>query len=136
MRLRYAIIALVVGTFMIAAALPAQAQSAALATRTSDSNGVRIVIKPISVAGAAWEFEVTLDTHTKPLTEDLTKTTVLLDDKQQRYTPTAWQGDPPGNHHRKGVLRFPAPAGEAKSFALQMDDVGGPGKRVFQWNTK
>jgi hypothetical protein len=134
--LRQAIIAVVVGTFMISATLPVQAQSAALATRTSDANGVRIVIKPKSVAGAAWEFEVTMDTHTKPLSDDLTKTTVLLDDRQQRYTPTAWQGDPPGGHHRKGVLRFPAPAGETKSFSIQMDDVGSAGKRVLQWNTK
>ncbi len=77
-----------------------------------------------------------MDTHTTPLNADLTKAAVLLDGNQQRYAATAWAGDPPGGHHRKGVLRFPAPAGEIKSFEVQMEGVGGPAKRVFQWVAK
>ena len=137
MKLQLSLVALVVGTIAVGSAFPVQAQSGALATRTSDANGVRIVVKPTRVAaGAPWEFEVTMDTHTTPLTADLTKTAVLLDDSQKRYAPTAWQGDPPGSHHRKGVLRFPAPDGAAKTFEVQMEGVGGAGKRVFQWTTK
>jgi len=134
MKLQHSLIALVVGALVVGAALPTKAQGTATA-RTSDANGVRIVIKPKNVAdGAPWEFEVTMDTHTKPLDQDLTKNTVLLDAKQQRYTPTAWQGDPPGGHHRKGVLRFPAPA-NTNSFAIQMNDIGGPTKHVFRWES-
>lgn len=134
---RRTIIVLALATLATGAAIPAQAQSAALVARTSDAGGVRVVVKPKSVApGTAWEFEVTMDTHTTPLNEDLTKTTALLDDSQQRYVPTGWQGDAPGSHHRKGVLRFAAPTGQPKSFEIQMDGVGGPGRRVFQWTTK
>lgn len=135
--LRHSIIALAIAALAIGMAFSARAQSAALIARTSDAGGVRVVVKPKSVApGAAWEFEVTMDTHTTPLNEDLTKTTVLLDDSQQRYVPIGWQGDAPGGHHRKGLLRFAAPTGQPKSFEMQMDGVGGPGKRVFQWAAK
>lgn len=133
MKSRAPIIALLIATLSVCLVLPAQAQGA-LVTRTSDANDVRIVIKPKNVAdGAPWEFEVTMDTHTKPLDQDLTKTAVLLDAKQQGYRPTAWQGDPPGGHHRKGVLHFPAPA-NTNSFAIEMTGIGGPKKHVFRWD--
>ena len=134
---RHAIAALVAATLAAGPASPAPAQPAPLAARTSDSGGVRVVVKPTSVAaGAAWEFEVTMDTHTKPLSDDLTRATVLVDDSQQRYAPTDWQGDPPGGHHRKGVLRFLPPSGQPRSFELRMDGIGGPGARVFRWTVQ
>jgi hypothetical protein len=79
-----------------------------LASRTSDSSGVRVVVTPKTVeSGAAvWEFEVVMDTHTRPLNEDLARAAVLVDDSGRQHAPVAWQGDPPGGHHRKGVLRF------------------------------
>jgi hypothetical protein len=70
------------------------------------------------------------------LGEDLTKAAVLVDGAGRRYTPVAWQGDPPGGHHRKGILRFPAPPEPAKSFELQMQGIGGVSQRVFQWTGK
>lgn len=136
MTLRHSVlIAFAASALALCAAGPALAQSAtSLATRSSDAGGVRVTVKPKSIAaGSAWEFDVTLDTHTKPLDDDLTKATVLLDGGKRAYAPLAWQGDAPGGHHRKGILRFPAPAGEAKSFEIQIDGVGGPGKRSFQW---
>jgi len=139
MMMRSSLIALTVGAAAVIAASSAFAQTGAgarLAARSSDAGGVRVVVKPTSIAaGSAWEFEVTMDTHTKPLNEDLTKVAVLLDESQQRYAPSEWRGDPPGGHHRKGVLRFPAPTGQPKSFEVHIESLGGPGKRVFQWKT-
>jgi hypothetical protein len=139
MTLRQFMIALALGAFALGTALPALAQASkgsSLAARSSDAAGVRVVVKPTSIAaGSAWEFEVTMDTHTKPLNEDLTKSSVLVDDSKARYAPLAWQGDAPGGHHRKGVLRFPAPAAPTKSFELQIEGVGAAGIRVFQWRT-
>jgi hypothetical protein len=133
-------IALAVTALALCVAPLTMAQSAgapALAARSNDAGGVRVVIKPKSVAaGAAWEFEVVMDTHTKPLDDDLTKTTVLVDDGGRRYMPLSWQGDKPGGHHRKGVLRFPAPSEQIKSFELQIQGSGGENKRVFQWTMK
>jgi hypothetical protein len=77
-----------------------------------------------------------MDTHTKPLDDDLTKTVALVDDDGRQYTPTSWEGDKPGGHHRKGVLRFPAPGATIKSFELQIEGLGGVSKRVLKWTMK
>lgn len=128
------------GVVLALSAPMAMAQAAgapALAAVSNEAAGVRVVVKPIAIgAGSPWEFEVTMDTHTKPLDSDLTKTAVLVDDGGRQYVPLSWQGDKPGGHHRKGVLRFPAPTEQIKSFELRIQDLGGESKRVFQWTMK
>jgi hypothetical protein len=110
----------------------------ALPTRNSDEAGVRVVVTPkaLGPGGTVWEFDVVLDTHTKPLTDDLAKVAVLIDGAGHRYVPVAWQGDPPGGHHRKGVLQFVAPAEVPKSVELQINGVGGVATRMFRWELK
>lgn len=124
-------LALWLASILLAVAVAA----AALAARTSDEAGVRVVVTPqIADAGATvWEFEVVMDTHTKPLSDDLARTAVLTDDAGRLYAPLAWQGDPPGGHHRKGVLRFAAPEGKPKAIELRLKDMGGVDERVFRW---
>ena len=118
-------------------AMAQSANAAEFATRSNDMGGVRVVVTPKAVAAKSdWEFDVVMDTHTKPLDDDLTKTAVLVVDGGQKYTPLAWQGDKPGGHHRKGVLRFPAPSEQIKSFELQIQGSGAENKRVFQWTMK
>ena len=115
--------------------LSAESAPATLEARSSDAEGVRVVVQPrtnLPVDGR-WEFNVSMDTHTKPLNDDLAHASVLIDDAGHRLTPLAWQGDPPGGHHRKGVLQFPFAGGNPKSIELQIEGVGGAEKRVFQW---
>ena len=118
----------------------AQELSAASAfqTRTNDSAGVRVVVTPRALTAGAttWDFDVTLDTHTRPLNEDLVAATALVDEKGQSTTPVSWQGDSPGGHHRKGILKFAAPAGNPTTFELQMKGVGGVNLRAFRWESK
>ena len=67
----------------LCAALPAVTlpAGAPLSSRTSDSGGVRVVVTPKAVepGAAVWEFEVVMDTHTRPLNEDLARAAVLVD---------------------------------------------------------
>jgi hypothetical protein len=109
-----------------------------LAVRTNDAAGVRVVVKPKAIEAGApmWEFEITMDTHTKPLSDDLSRVAVLVDGSGRRYLPLAWQGDPPGGHHRKGILRFPVPDLKSGKVELQISGVGGTENRVFQWEIK
>ena len=125
-------------TFCAEPLVMAQSGGAAkLAAVSNDAGGVRIVVTPKAVAAKSpWEFDVVMDTHTTPLNDDLTKTAVLVVDGGQKYTPLAWQGDKPGGHHRKGVLRFPAPGEQVKSFELQIQSSGTETKRVFKWTMK
>ena len=123
------------------AALSGSAPSSAapaLAARNSDEAGVRVVVTPkaLGPSVAVWEFNIVMDTHTKPLDDNLAQVAVLVDGAGRRYVPVAWQGDPPGGHHRKGVLQFSAPAEMPKSVELQINGVGGVGIRTFRWELK
>ena len=110
----------------------------ALVARGSDVAGVYVVVTPATVGQgvALWEFQIVMDTHTKPLNEDLARAAVQIDDAGHRSAPVSWKGDPPGSHHRKGVLQFAAPAGTPAAIELQIDGVGGPGTRTFRWQLK
>ena len=132
---RCTIFVAVIAAFALSSPPQAVAQSAAaLKAVASDAGGVHVVVKPKTLgASAPWEFDVSIDTHIKPLDNDLTKSAALVDSGGRRYTPTAWQGDPPGGHHRKGVLRFPAPEAKAGAFEVQIENVGAPDRRVFKW---
>ena len=133
---RRSILTIAIGVFSIALAPPlAIAQSAgSLPARSNSDGGVQVVVKPKNIAaGAPWEFDVAMNTHIKPLTADPGKAAVLIDGSGRRYQPIGWQGDPPGGHHRKGVLRFPAPAAQTSSFEVQIEGIGGVPKRVFKW---
>jgi hypothetical protein len=110
----------------------------ALALQSSDVLGVRVVVTPknLEIGAKAWEFEIVMDTHTKPLDDNLAQVSVLVDDAGRRYEPVAWTGDPPGGHHRKGVLQFPAPKKMPAAIELQIDRIGGAGVRKFRWELK
>jgi hypothetical protein len=112
--------------------------ASAFQSRTSDAAGVRVVVMPraLTAGAATWEFDVTLDTHTKPLNDDLVAVSVLVDEQGRSTKPSSWQGDAPGGHHRKGILKFFAPAGSPTAFELQMKSVGGVDLRTFRWELK
>ena len=133
--------ALIIGAFSFGAVLWDSGPSVtapAFSARSSDSAGVRMVVTPKALGPGVtvWEFEVVMDTHTKPLDENLAQVTALVDEGGRRYTLVAWQGDPPGGHHRKGVLQFSAPAEMPVSVELQITGVGGAGTRTFRWELK
>ncbi|HEX4928124.1 MAG TPA: hypothetical protein VFV74_09005 [Burkholderiales bacterium] len=81
-------------------------------------------------------FEVAFDTHTQPLTDDLMKSGELIASSGTGAAPLDWQGDPPGGHHRKGVLRFNAPAPRPASFELHISRPGEAQVRAFRWELK
>jgi hypothetical protein len=131
---------LVVALVLSAALLGSAPSSAApaLAASNSDEAGVRVVVTPktLGAGETVWEFNIVMDTHTKPLDDNLTQAAVLVDGAGHRYVPVAWQGDPPGGHHRKGVLQFSAPADMSKSVELQINGVGGVTTRTFRWEVE
>lgn len=82
-----------------------------------------------------WDFEVTLETHTKALNDDLAKSSVLVADGKQ-YLPLSWEGAPPGGHHRKGKLRFKAITPQPAAVELQIRLASDPAPRSFKWLLK
>jgi len=65
------------------------------------------------------DFEVTLETHTQNLGDDLTKSALLIAEGT-KLIPLDWKGAAPGGHHRKGLLRFKAIIPQPGSIELQI----------------
>src|SRR3989304_8194110 len=109
-----------------------------LSPQTNSRGNVTVQVKPpnISKASKIWAFEVDLETHTVELNQDLVKNSVILDDQGKRYYPVAWEGDPPGGHHRKGVLKFEAIFPIPKLVLLKINQIGDTQERVFKWELK
>ena len=107
-----------------------------LSTQTSSQSGVTVKVTPRPLAAGTWEFEVVFDTHSQELTDDLEKTAVLVSDARASHTPLKWQGDPPGGHHRKGVVQFKPVSPMPAAIELQIKRNGEPAPRSFRWQLK
>lgn len=105
--------------------------------QTSDVRGIKITVAPKDIQDKAqtWDFEVTAESHTRDLSDDLTKSSVLVVDGKQ-YLPAGWEGAPPGGHHRKGLLRFKAIVPKPGSVELQIRLAGDASLRSFKWMLK
>lgn len=121
-----------------AAALAAGVAAADLGARSSSAAGVSVSVTPKQVApgAATWEFSVALNTHTQELSDDLMQTAVLIDAQGGRHLPTAWEGSPPGGHHRGGILRFKGLGAEADAIELQILRAGEAAPRSFRWKLR
>lgn len=106
-----------------------------LPPQSSSQSGVTVKVTPRAFSGTEWEFEVVFDTHSQELNDDLLKASVLLADGSAPSSPTGWQGDGPGGHHRKGVLRFKAAASPA-TLELRLQRPGEAAPRVFRWKLR
>jgi len=124
---------------LLAAIAVSVAASAAanLAPQSSSQAGVTVKVTPRNLNAATWEFEVVFDTHSQDLNDDLLKNAVLVVDGGAALAPTGWQGDSPGGHHRKGVLRFKAPAASAPaSLEMRLTRAGESAPRIFRWSMR
>lgn len=111
--------------------------AAGLETQTSSAYSVTVKVTPKNVAYDAkpWDFVIALDTHSADLGDDLVKSTVLLANGA-RYSPIAWEGSPPGGHHREGTLRFNAVNPFPDKIELQIQRPGEEKSRLFLWNLR
>lgn len=120
---------------LIAVLLFANGTSAApaLATLSNTQSAVTVKATPRVVQGNIWEFEVVFDTHAQELKDDLMKSALLVPAGGTPVLPSEWKGDPPGGHHRKGVLRFNAIKPSPASFELRIERAGEEKPRLFRW---
>ena len=113
-----------------------QEQTQATSNTKSISEGsVTIEVTPVSLSKTAktWDFDISLNTHSGDLGQDLAKIAVLVDDKGKIYQPLNWTGATPGGHHRQGVLSFEPISPRPSSIELIIKDVDGIPERKFDW---
>ncbi len=126
----------VISTVEVGKALAATVSAALpdLPVQTNSEAGVTVSVKPnISSKASSWDFEVTLSTHTVELKQDMRSASVLIDAEGKPQSAIGWEGDPPGGHHRKGVLRFNPLSDKPQFLELRISGVGGVELRVFRW---
>ena len=106
-----------------------------LGSRTSGEGSVEVVVQPrdLSEKNGVWALDVTLDTHSGDLADDMAKVSALADKNGKTYPPLAWEGDPPGGHHRNGTLTFAPLSPRPDLITLVIRDVGGVSERKFTW---
>jgi len=107
------------------------------APQISDERGIKVTVAPKNIRNEskAWDFEVTMETHTQALGDDMSRSSVLIADSR-RYLAMAWEGAPPGGHHRKGLLQFKAIVPQPRSMELQIRLTGDASPRSFRWLLK
>jgi len=81
-------------------------------------------------------FDVTMNTHSVELVEDLTRSAILRDDAGKEYAPIAWEGAGPGGHHREGKLKFAAFKTKPKFVELVVKNLAQVSERAFRWELK
>ncbi len=93
-----------------------------------------VVVTPLELgAGEPAVFQLVFDTHSVDLDFDVAAAAKLTDDQGTTFGASAWSGDPPGGHHRKGTLTFPKTIGQAISVTLTLRGIAGVKERTFRW---
>lgn len=106
-----------------------------LSPKKNSEGSVEISVTPkdLSENAKTWDFEISLDTHTEELKEDLVSVSVLSSGDGKEYKPISWDGMPPGGHHRSGVLKFNPITPLPKLIKLKIFQIGGVNERIFEW---
>ena len=134
--MRVRLIIFFVSLTAILAAIPSAQAAANLPPQSSSQTGVAVQVTPRVVSGSTWEFQFAIDTHSGDLSDDFEKAVVLVADDRTSYAPVAWQGDPPGGHHRKGVVRFKAITPQPQKIELKLQRFGESTPRLFHWQLR
>lgn len=112
-------------------------KSAAIAnlpTKTNNQGGVSFEVTPLDFSFEnPVKFEIKIDTHSGSLDFDLTKISIIEDDKGNRYEAVSWQGPPASGHHLAGILIFPKVNDKAEKLKLVIKDTS---ERIFEWDLK
>lgn len=130
---------LILRTFVLLAALGACNGANAgpgLSTQATTESAVTVKATPKNLKGPTWEFDITFDTHSQELKDDLSKSASLVAADGTQVPPVSWQADPPGGHHRKGVLRFNAMTPSPSVVELRIVRPGESKPRSFKWELK
>lgn len=114
----------------------AEQEKTATKTTTIDDVMYKVTPKNLSRSSSSWDFEIVLDTHAGSLDQDLQSQVHLTDEKDREYPVAKWEGDPPGGHHREGVLKFESLGSDVASITLKINPGENTAETSFTWEVK
>jgi hypothetical protein len=127
----------IMSLMVVAVALGAASPAWAYEELAHNGNGVRVTVIPtVLVPDQQAKFDLSFNTHSVELDQDLTAVAELNDDQGRSLRPRQWDGSPPGGHHRKGTLIFPALPASVKSVTLTIRNVADVPERTFTWQVE
>ena len=134
----FVILAAAVGAVVIFNKNNTSSKQTVLSPQTNSEGSVIVKVTPkeLTQSSPSWEFEIILDTHSGNLDQDLTKNSVLLDDKGNQFVSVAWEGDPPQGHHRQGLIKFKPISPKPSSIELKLYKIGNVDEKSFKWELK
>lgn len=103
-------------------------------TLTDGNVTYKVTPKDLTTSATTWDFDVTLDTHTGSLDQDMVTTFRLVDNKGKEYRATKWEGDPPGGHHREGLLKFSPLTSRPAFIELTVQTTDNTKEISLRWN--
>lgn len=110
------------------------AGAAPLPAQSTDVQMVTVTVTPRDLpATGEWSFGVTMNTHVRPLDDDLAANAALVDAEGRAHPALAWRGDGPGGHHRSGVLVFAPLVPPPATIELRLQRSGEAAPRRFRW---
>lgn len=107
-----------------------------LGSQVNGEGGVSVEVTPIDFSfSTPVKLKVDFTTHQGNLDFDMTKISYLLDDKNNKYIPSSWEGGS-GGHHISGALSFSEPIKDTKTIKFVIENVSNVEKREFLWEIK
>ncbi len=110
-----------------------------LEPKMDETGAVAIAVAPKGIfeSSESWDFEISLNTHSIELSEDMVKVATLftqITQNGEEYRAIEWEGSPPGGHHREGSLKFRPISPMPASIALEIYINGE--RKNFEWALK
>jgi hypothetical protein len=132
----------IMGTELMTKTTPVTTEAAAFDPQSAEDGGVTVEVTPLTLGddeAESLDFQVSLNTHTVELDQDLADLAVLQVDGAE-FVASGWDGSL-GGHHISGVLSFAAldEDGEpilqdAGRISLVIRDLAGVDERTFTWD--
>lgn len=95
---------------------------------------VDVKVTPLVLkVGEKPQFRLEFNTHSVELDFDVIKVVSLATDRGPLSGEISWDGNPPGGHHREGILTFSSTLKSTSSVNLILRDISGIPKREFTW---
>ncbi len=111
---------------------PLGAGAFSLSPQINSQNNVEVSVTP-QISESQTAFEIQFTTHSGSLDFEVEDIATLQDETGAVYPAVAWEGSPPGGHHRSGKLVFGPLPENARRIRLVLLQVS-QSDRSFEWN--